>query len=1243
MPKKTVEKKIFSIDELNPKKHYKIKIKSFDKDKKLIGESPWIMFKTTGKNQAPPNVTNLNANFTGSTLVITWNGSGPRTEKDFKNFRIRISSPDHPGITKDFFNDNNRFTLDEDENRNIFTSFEGTINVTVYSRDTSDNESSGVSITASAEVPEDPTNVKLSASTLGYVVSWDLPTFKNYDYTKVYESTSETGTYAVVRTERGSSTYVPKSTIATFWVKVSHVNKAGAESNLVASVPPSITPIDPVPTDVTPPAVPTSLSWEDAGTESVNGITTAAMRAHWEVSEVTSGYKVRVTEDIVNKDNWEVHDVPASKATVTFKSVSSNVATLTLSAHSFAKDDYVTIFNMGTPFDGKRKITSVTSTTISFSLTTGDITNTVATGDVVISSYTVKELYPGTQYYGAILAYDSANNLTQFVSEGTFTTSGTPATVGNKITISGTSMAFGPNVSGTNDGLFIDSNNYWYNTGSFKAGTTTNNLSWDGTSLRLDGRVIARSGSFSGNIFMSGSGTIDSNTASLIAAPYLDIQSATLSGGVATIVTATTPFPAWSTGDVVLVSEASIQFDGQYTLLSASGNTFTFSLTNYSSASPITNTGKIARFSTGDRVIFNSSGIQGWEDNEVLFSFNRNKTSKIGGWTIRPSKLYAGAEDTAVGLNSSSNSNIRIYAGNDDPEQAPFRVTKNGRLIISPEVGSLDINIALGRVSPGSSTDKRTGLVINDTSGSGIENFWYVPANVSTNSAYFRVGTANGSGITVIKQSGGTSRVKIKDYDIEGVTSIVDDSKITINTVEIGKGVGGAGKHGIKVDDYNYWYDPSTTGFPSDGIVFRAGWTGNKSLTVRKNGEVEFEGTTNPTGGTVKGKLTIEGTTYAFGKDVLGVKDGLYLNDNNYFVVGGGVPEFRVGNDNSFLNWNGSSLSIQVGGSSVATQSQLSLKADATGSAILSLLNTGMGTGVVLTSDSKIYSAGKTSYNSSTAGWYLGRDTVNSVLQYTFGIGNATKYMRWDGSQLLINGKAVGGTELGNNTGVVIDDTSTINGIKVNNVLRITGYSAGSGTSAGSIAFTNTAGDIEKGAVYDSSLNKYTETYSSGRGIAIGSSGFYPHVEVGWDSATGTSNPRIILAAAAVTFSDPYLGTLSGPEIRLNNFNFGIVGDSASYISVPEGTSPVKYMAKNNNGHLRWVDPPSGSGSGTTYTSGDSSEGVIVNNTSDTIRNAGYRMVGNTSGGSSRISTTNRIGFTSAPADPVDGDIWITF
>jgi hypothetical protein len=906
MPKKTVEKKIFSIDELNPKKHYKIKIKSFDKDKKLIGESPWIMFKTTGKNQAPPNVTNLNANFTGSALVVTWNGSAARTESDFKNFRIRISSPNQTEI-KNFYNESNRFGLNEDENRDLFGSFEGTINITIYSRDSSGNESSGVSITAYAEAPEDPTNVKLTAAALGYNVSWDLPTFKNYAYTRIYESSSSGGTFTVAKEATGSSTFV-RHGLTEVWVKVSHVNKAGAESNLVASDPASITPIDPVPSDVDPPSDPTNLNWEDAGTQSTNGITTASMRAHWQVSDIASGYKVRVTENVVNKENWAVYDVPASKAKVTNKAISSNVATLTLTAHSFSVDDYVTVFNVGDPFNGKHKITSVTPTSISFSLT-GSNTSAVSDGDIVISSYTVKELYPGTQYYGAILAYDGANNLTQFVSEGTFTTSGIKATVGSPITIGGTTMAFGPNVdpTATFDGLYINSANFWYNTGYFNVGTTGNSVSWNGTRMRLDGGIVARGGSFSGNVFLIGadaSSSISDSTASLIAAPSYDIQSATWSAGVGTVILQSTPSPAWGPGDRIIISQASKDFDNEYTLISVSGNTITFSMSSVSTIVPsVTNTGKVARINKGDRVIFNSFGIQGWENEEVnpVFSLNRDKTSTIGGWTIRPSRIFSGSGTTTVGLSSNDASGVRIWAGGSTPSTAPFRVLASGSIRAYGLFSSSDVDSGT-RIAIGSDVDgTKDGIIINDTTNTGIENFWYVPSGVNNGGAYFRVGTSAGSGITVTKTSNNTSKVTIKDYNIEGVTSIVDDSKITINTVEIGKGVGGAGKHGIKIDSSNYWYDPATLG--STDIVFRAGGSASNALTVLKNGTVTFEGTTNPTDGTIKGVLQ---TTNGFkiGKDVSGTNDGILLNANNYWYVGNNKTVLRVGDAGAFMEFN---------------------------------------------------------------------------------------------------------------------------------------------------------------------------------------------------------------------------------------------------------------------------------------------------------------------------------------------------
>lgn len=1197
MPKKRVEKKIFSLDDLKPKKHYRIKVKSFNKDKKLIGESPWVIFKTTGKNQAPPNVTNLDADFRGRQLVVTWDAPWKESTTDFKDFVIKVESPGS-SQEKIFAVVDEKFTFSADQNRNLFGSFRGTIKVTVYSRDRTNNQSSGVSVTAYAEVPEDPTNVRLSAATLGYNVSWDAPLFDNYFYTKIYESTSENGTYTVVANATGSSVFV-RHGIETVWVKVSHVNSAGAESNLVRSVPPSTTPIDPVPSDVNPPNDPTNLNWEDAGLDTTNGITTARMRAHWQVTDIASGYKVRVTEDIVNKENWAVYDVPASKAKVTNKQILSNTATLTVTAHSFAVDDYITVFNVGSPFNGKHKITAVTSNTVSFSLTSSNINSTPSDGDIVISSYTVKELTPGTQYYGAILAYDGSNNLTQFVSEGTFTTSGTAGTVGSPIKIDGTTMAFGPNAGGTGkSGLHINSSNFWYTTGYFNVGTSGNSVSWNGTRLRLDGGIVARGGSFSGNVFLVGSNSTSSlsdNTASLIAAPSYSILTASWSAGTGTIVLQETPNPAWANGDRIIVAQASGDFDGEYTISSISGSTITFTMSSVSSTVPsITNVGKVSRINRGDRVIFNSFGIQGWENEEVdpVFSFNRNKTSVIGGWTIRPQRIFAGTGASAVGLSSNPTSSVRIYAGNDNPKIAPLVITSSGKLKINPlnqdqdgDLSSTDISLQLGKDVGGTGSNKH-GLILNDLNASGIENFWYVPSQIANNTAYFRVGTANGSAITVQKVSGSTSKVKIKDYDVEGVATVTTGSKISINTVDIGKNIGPNNQDGIKIDGSNYWYDPSSV-TSSTGIIFRAGGNNNNSLTVRKDGTVEYEGQTNPTGGTIKGMLQ---TTNGFkiGKDVVSTKDGIYLNANNFWYIGTSAgQEFKVGNATKSFSFDSSTGLLKIVGGDISLT----------------------GGGVITTSDSNtrviMDSNGLYGYKAGTP---------------TFSINAATGDAEFAGK--VKKNATIGTSRIGIRD---VDSGDTYPGLDIGSTLSINaGVNDASGTA--SIVFVRTGTTTAEGSIFPLTASK---TASTEYGLGIGVSSGYPVVEVGWTDSART-NPRIRMTG----------GVSSRLEVGASRFV--LEGNSSSRIIVPESAGTAnKYLGRlNTNNEIAWVDPPASGGGGTTYTAGI---GIDFTNNNTEINNSGYRMYGNTSGGN-RTSVRNKITFATIPnVTHQDGDLHIEF
>ena len=79
---------------------------------------------------------------------------------------------------------------------------------------------------------------------------------------------------------------------------------------------------------------------------------------------------------------------------------------------------------------------------------------------------------------------------------------------------------FGYGVETGKRGLVFNDNNYWYidsaQSATFKLGGDTNNyISWNGSAFTVAGNIIARGGSFSGNILMSSTDAsiynIDSN------------------------------------------------------------------------------------------------------------------------------------------------------------------------------------------------------------------------------------------------------------------------------------------------------------------------------------------------------------------------------------------------------------------------------------------------------------------------------------------------------------------------------------------------------------------------------------------------------------------------------------------------------------------------------------------------------------------------------------------------------------
>lgn len=395
-----------------------------------------------------------------------------------------------------------------------------------------------------------------------------------------------------------------------------------------------------------------------------------------------------------------------------------------------------------------------------------------------------------------------------------------------------------------------------------------------------------------------------------------------------------------------------------------------------------------------------------------------------------------------------------------------------------------------------------------------ITNFWKDPDSVGNGQTFFTVGSNIDSGISVKKTSAGLPKVEIKDFNIVGVTKIIDQSSISIvgvseaiDLIKIGKNVGGTNRDGISINSNNYW-------------------------------------TLN--------------------------NDGSNVN-------------FRVGDTSSnFLFWNGSTLTvsgnINVTGGNAATQSYADTAASTAAASIVvrQKLNNEM-VGTTITSLGEIYSLNKTSYTDTDNGWYIGwidpSNPTPSNRTPAFNIGNASKYIKWDGSQLIINGTAVAGTALGESNNIIIDDPAqTYKGIIVKSTAQSNPVAIQITPDVGGGQILFLRGTASDGALFSTYGSKFADS-SSGAGVALGNPVGYPFLEVGWTD-TGRTSPKVSI------YSQANVG------LELRSSNFILRGGVASRIrgigttnSIPAGKR-ILYGndVDSTNDELIWGPVPEGGG-----------------------------------------------------------------
>jgi hypothetical protein len=430
-------------------------------------------YKTGYGAIVPTNVSSVSASWSGEDLVVTFNWDySNASNSTIAEFVLEVTAD---GITRQtpygsFIPNKTQtaqtLTLTKSLNRSTIGIFRTSItSVCVYAIDSFYNKSTSVcdaSIPAyvlSIAVPV----ITVTAAISGYNVAYTIPTESMFDAIDIveYESTASTEptgvTYSRVYFDSISPANVITLNTNSRWVKARFSSDSGVYTAFSAAQ--KITPTSPVTADTTGPAnvasVTTSGGLDTTGTIGFNGYADISWAA------VTTGgirgYRIR------------------------YRPVTSPV-----SSYSYA--------------------------------------DSPGTG----TAYRLSGLGVGLTYEFAVATYDEYNNdSTSYVAGSNVAISGTPFIGTNVSTtgyfqagVSGTdtgTFKFGYGVDTGKRGLVFNTNNYWYidsaQSASLKVGgSTTNYISWDGSTFAIDGDITARSGYFAGNVGIISGGSLYSGT-----------------------------------------------------------------------------------------------------------------------------------------------------------------------------------------------------------------------------------------------------------------------------------------------------------------------------------------------------------------------------------------------------------------------------------------------------------------------------------------------------------------------------------------------------------------------------------------------------------------------------------------------------------------------------------------------------------------------------------------------------------
>jgi len=746
------------IEGLKTNTSYKFYVVAKDNNGIESAPSNIYTFTTDYDITAPDMISNLQADFSTNTFTASWDGPDISNTPDFLDYKITIAKPS--GVTYQTFNTINKsFAFTLEQNRAFFglATPSPSITISVASRDTSGNISSSSALTAANAAPTESPVIITASILKGFSASWAAvaASFVDYSYTQVNYSTDRLfATSTDVWT--GNNTYMEYSGFTSYspiYIRARHVdifNQAGPYGNTG-----SVTPIAPIVVDTVAPSNATGLTVTASNSGGANGMS-GYIVARWNESIDTTlrGARLRVraqgdafyqyenlAASVSGTGSYQIGNlIPGFVYEVAIASYDeiNNTSSFTISSPS------AIVIPFGVP--ASEYITASAAASSSIVALSSTVSGSMI--GQIIAGY---GLVSGTRITGSFTGSVSITPNTASVFSSSIVSLYKGMANWQSYVTAGASMRFGTGINGTQHGIWLDNNNYWYTTGNLRVGSNTSFIGWDGQTASITGDITAKSGSFDGNIFITSSGTLVAassltgarvllNRNGIIAYNSSGINTFTLDAGNGNIGASAGVIGGWNITSASLYAGTGASTVG-LALPSSSTDIAIW-------AGSAIKTGAPFRVAANGAASMSNAYVAG----SIIFT-----AGYVGNWTVDSTSLY----NASVGFyapNSPAVTEIAIFAGSSVASRAtaPFRVSYNGGASMTSAYVSGTVIASTGSIGGWSLAADRLTAGTGATEvamSTGATSFW---AGSTSGAAPFRV-TNTGALTSTSGQIGGFS------------------------------------------------------------------------------------------------------------------------------------------------------------------------------------------------------------------------------------------------------------------------------------------------------------------------------------------------------------------------------------------------------------------------------------------------------------------------------------------------------